>query len=77
MSKYWMVVADMRLRSAGIRFIQMAYVHDEIQYAIHKDDAERACKIITDSSLEAGERLGIKMPCHSEAMIGKNWQDTH
>lgn len=76
-SKYWMLVADMRLKQAGIRFKQMAYVHDEVQYAIHKDDAERACKIITDASLEAGERLGINMPIHSEAMIGKNWWDTH
>lgn len=76
-SKYWMLVADMRLKQAGIRFIQMAYVHDEVQYAVHKDDAERACKIITDASLEAGDRLGIKMPIHSEAMIGSNWWDCH
>ena len=76
-SKYWMVVADMRLKEAGIRFKQMAYVHDEVQYAIHKDDAERACKIITDASLEAGDRLGIKMPIHSEADIGANWKDCH
>ena len=76
-SKYWMVVADARLRAEGIRFIQMAYVHDEVQYAVHKDDAERACKIITDASLEAGERLGIKMPVHSEADIGANWKDCH
>ncbi len=76
-SKYWMVVAHKRLNEAGIRFMQMAYVHDEVQYAIHKDDAEKACKIITDASLEAGERLGIKMPVHSEADIGANWKDCH
>ena len=76
-SKYWMLVADMRLKQAGIRYIQMAYVHDEVQYAVHKDDADRACKIITDASLEAGDRLGINMPIHSEAMIGKNWWDCH
>jgi DNA polymerase I-like protein with 3'-5' exonuclease and polymerase domains len=76
-SKYWMLVADMRLRATDIRYKQMAYVHDEVQYAVHKDDAERACKIITDASLEAGERLKIGMPIHSEAMIGKNWWDTH
>ena len=76
-SKYWMIMADLRLRQAGIRFKQMAYVHDEMQYAVHKDDAERACKIITDASLEAGERLGILMPIHSEAQIGKNWWETH
>ena len=76
-SKYWMIVADMRLRAEGIRFKQMAYVHDEVQYSVHKDDAERACKIITDASLEAGERLKIMMPIHSEAMIGNSWWDCH
>ncbi len=76
-SKYWMVVAARRLKEAGIRYMQMAYVHDEVQYAVHKDDAERACKIITDASLEAGDRLGIKMPIHSEADIGENWRDCH
>ena len=76
-SKYWMVVAARRLKEAGIRYKQMAYVHDEVQYAVHKDDAERACKIITDASLEAGDRLGIKMPIHSEANIGENWRDCH
>lgn len=76
-SKYWMLVADMRLKQENIRFYQMAYVHDEVQYAVHKDDAERACKIITDASLEAGDRLKIMMPIHSEAMIGSNWWDCH
>lgn len=76
-SKYWMVVADRRLKEAGIRFKQMAYVHDEIQYAIHGQCSERACKIITDASLEAGERLGILMPIHSEANVGSSWQETH
>lgn len=76
-SKYWMVIADKRLKEAGIRFLQMAYVHDEMQYAVHKDDVDKACKVITNASLEAGDVLKIKMPIHSEASVGSNWWETH
>lgn len=76
-SKYWMVIANLRLQHLGSKVFQMAYVHDELQYAAHKDVAEEVCKILEAASLEAGERLGIKMPVHSEACIGSNWQETH
>ena len=76
-SKYWMVVANARLKHLGNKVIQMAYVHDELQFAVHKDAADEVCKILEAASLEAGERLGIKMPIHSEACIGSNWQETH
>ena len=76
-SKYWMVVADLRLQHLGSKVFQMAYVHDELQFAAHKDVADEVCKILEAASLEAGERLGINMPIHSEACIGSNWQETH
>lgn len=76
-SKYWMVVANARLKHLGDKVLQMAYVHDELQFAAHKDVADEVCKILEAASLEAGERLGIKMPIHSEACIGSNWQETH
>lgn len=76
-SKYWMVVANARLAHLGKKVIQMAYVHDELQFAVHKSVAKDVCKILEASSLEAGQRLDINMPIHSEACIGSNWQETH
>ncbi len=76
-SKYWMVVANLRLQHLGSKVLQMAYVHDELQFAVHKDVAKEVCTILEAASLEAGERLGIKMPIHSEACIGSTWQETH
>lgn len=76
-SKYWMVVADIRVKAAGLRAFQMAYVHDELQWACHKDDAKQLCEILEAASLEAGDRLNILMPIHSEADIGSNWKDCH
>ncbi len=76
-SKYWMVVANLRLKAYKDKVLQMAYVHDELQFAVHKSVAKEVCKVLEEASLEAGERLGIKMPLHSEACIGLNWQETH
>jgi DNA polymerase-1 len=76
-SKYWMVVADLRVKAAGLRAFQMAYVHDELQWSCHKDDAKQLCEILEAASLEAGDRLNILMPIHSEANIGSNWKDCH
>jgi hypothetical protein len=78
-SKYWMIVSDKNLNARfGYNTVkQMAYVHDEMQYSCPKDIAEEAGEIIIASALEAGERLGIKMPCEAEYQIGASWADTH
>jgi DNA polymerase I-like protein with 3'-5' exonuclease and polymerase domains len=77
-SKYWMILADINLRkSFGNKVKQLAYVHDELQFSCPADIADAAGKIITDSAIEAGTRLGIKMPINAEFNVGKSWADTH
>jgi len=77
-SKYWMILADINLRkSFGNKVKQLAYVHDELQFSCPADIADAAGKIITDSAIEAGTRLGIKMPINAEFNVGNNWADTH
>lgn len=77
-SKYWMILADINLRKAfGTRVKQLAYVHDELQFSCPADIADAAGNIITNSAIEAGERLGIKMPINAEYNIGHSWADTH
>jgi DNA polymerase I-like protein with 3'-5' exonuclease and polymerase domains len=77
-SKYWMIVANTRLRQTfGEQVKQVAYVHDELQFSCPAGIAAQAGKIITDAAVEAGNRLGIKMPINAEFKIGKNWSETH
>ncbi len=78
-SKYWMIVAHKNLTERfGHNVVkQMAYVHDEMQYACPKDIADEAGKIVTDSAVEAGERLKIRMRIDAEYDIGQSWKDTH
>lgn len=77
-SKYWMIVANFRLRKAfGEQVKQVAYVHDELQFSCPANIADAAGKIITDAAIEAGNRLGIRMPINAEYKIGRNWSETH
>lgn len=77
-SKYWMILANINLRKKfGNRVKQLAYVHDELQFSCPSDIAEEAGKVITDSAIEAGKRLEIKMPINAEFKIGRNWSETH
>lgn len=77
-SKYWMILASRNLAKVfGNKVKQVAYVHDELQFSCPKEIADQAGKIITDSAIEAGVRLNIKMPINAEYKIGNNWSETH
>lgn len=78
-SKYWMIVANNRLRDRfGSNVVkQLAYVHDELQFSCPAKFADEAGKIITDAAIEAGKRLSILMPINAEYKIGNNWSQTH
>ena len=78
-SKYWMIVAHKNLTARfGENVVkQMAYVHDEMQYACPAEFAEEAGKIVCDAAVEAGERLNINMRVDAEYQIGTSWKDTH
>jgi DNA polymerase I-like protein with 3'-5' exonuclease and polymerase domains len=78
-SKYWMILACRNLtkRYGANKVKQVAYVHDELQFSCPPDIADEAGRIITDSAIEAGKRLGIKMPINAEFKVGRNWSETH
>jgi DNA polymerase I-like protein with 3'-5' exonuclease and polymerase domains len=77
-SKYWMILAHRNLaKKFGSRVKQLAYVHDELQFSCPADIADAAGKIITDSAIEAGTRLGINMAINAEYKVGTSWAETH
>ena len=76
-SKKWCIIANERVKAAGLRAHQLGFIHDEIQFECHPDDAEQLCEILTSSSIIAGEELGMRIPIDSEAQIGKNWSECH
>ena len=78
-SKYRMIVANKNLEARFGKNVvqQMAYVHDELQFACPADIAQEAGEIVIAAAQEAGARLKINMQIDAEFDIGQSWKDTH
>jgi len=76
-SKMWMLVAHQDLRQSKLRVRQMAYIHDELQYAALREQAEGVGEIVKKAAATAGERLNMKIPIDADYVIGNSWADTH
>lgn len=80
-AKQWFIASHENLEKAG--FIEdkdyafLLPIHDEGQWDVSPDKAEQVGKIIQQSSLDAGDYFGIKIPTRSEYSIGKTWSETH
>jgi DNA polymerase I-like protein with 3'-5' exonuclease and polymerase domains len=55
----------------------MAYIHDELQYAALREQAEGVGEIVKKAAATAGERLNMKIPIDADYVIGNSWADTH
>jgi len=61
--------------TVGVKFL--ATVHDEWQLECSPEVAEAVGKAGVESIIDAGVRLGVKMPLDGEYKIGNNWSETH
>lgn len=66
-----------RLRTMGIPFRLVNFVHDEWQTEVSKDVADTVGKIQADSIRQAGEDLQLKCPMAGSINIGKTWAESH
>lgn len=77
-SKMWMLKANQAICQAfGKQVIQMAYIHDELQYAVPKDIGNEVGALILQAALDAGTELALKIPIEASYVIGTSWADTH
>lgn len=76
-SKWWAIIANDRVKAAGLRAWQIGFIHDEMQWECHPEDVAALSKILEDASISAGEHLNIRMPIEAEASHGANWSDCH
>lgn len=75
--KHWLVEIDKLKKENNIRAGLVASIHDEYQFEVHKNDAERFGEL-TKSAMKNVERiLKIKCPLASEYKVGLNWAKTH
>lgn len=76
-SKAWCIEVDRQVREAGLRAWQIGFVHDEIQYEAHPDDAEALAQLMEQAAVKCGEDLGMAIRIDAEAKIGGNWSEVH
>jgi len=80
-SKVWYNVCYDELIKAGLIYGRdwtfLAHVHDEIQFAVLEQHAERVGKIAVRSAALAGEALGFRIGIDAEYKIGDNWAECH
>jgi DNA polymerase I-like protein with 3'-5' exonuclease and polymerase domains len=76
-SKWWCLIGTRNVRAAGLRANQIGFIHDEVQWECHPDDAAALGKILEDAAVAAGEYLNIRMPINAEHSVGNNWADCH
>lgn len=79
--KRWVVTFHQLLRehgfTDGIDYMQVAFVHDEIQVLVKENYADKIGEICIKAIKSAGEYYGIRIPLDGEYKFGSNWADTH
>jgi DNA polymerase-1 len=80
-SKVWYNVCYDELIKAGLIYGRdwtfLAHVHDEIQFAVLEQHAERVGELAVRSAALAGEALGFRIGIDAEYKIGDNWAECH
>lgn len=73
--KYFLVEVDKRLENFDAHFV--GNIHDEVQLEVKEEQAEEVAKILTQTFIDVGEAIGMRIKMEGEAKIGNNWKETH
>ena len=76
-TKTWLCEAYKRLEEAGIDFIPLAYIHDEVQLSVLPEHAEKASQILVKTMQDITDVIGFRCQLDAEAQIGSNWSEVH
>jgi len=80
LSKMWVITFHEDMESKGYTdkdYVQIAYIHDELQILAKKDIAEDVGKIAVEAISRAGEKFNLPVRVTGEFKIGENWAETH
>ena len=75
--KEWLCHITNYINEKGLDAKAVANVHDEVQFEVHKKDAEELCIISRRSIKDTAQSLNVRCPLDSDAKIGLNWAETH
>ena len=81
LSKRWCLVGQQLLDDAGLTYdrdyTRCAYVHDEQQFSVLPQEAERVRDLIIKAAPMAGDYYNFRVPITAAGDIGQSWADTH
>ena len=63
-----------RFESEGLKSKMILQVHDELNFNVHKDEAERVQQIVLE---EMEQALPLRIPLLADFGIGSNWLEAH
>ena len=75
--KQWSICMDRAIEKEHLRAKLVNTIHDELQFEVHQQDAERVAELAQSSIREAGHLLKLRVQMDAEAKIGFSWADTH
>ena len=75
--KEWLCHITNYVKIKGLDAKPVANIHDEVQFEVHKKDAEEFCTISKQAMKDTEESLNVRCPLDSESKIGMNWSETH
>jgi len=75
--KYALVLAHKKLKEEGLDAILVAVVHDESQWDVKTEHAERLGQLVVECMEEAGRVFKSNIPITGEYKIGDNWAESH
>ena len=76
-SKQWLVQLTKNLKSRGIPYRMVAWVHDEVQIETPMEYGDRVGEVVVHSAKEAGEILKFRCPVGAEYGVAENWAGSH
>ena len=79
--KYWMVEVHKQLKQAGFRdgidYIQMAYIHDELDFRVREGLEHDIGQIISNSMKSVKTQLNLNVDLTAEYQCGLSWYECH
>ena len=75
--KEWLIQIMKEINNQNIKALPVANIHDEIQFEVGKENAEKLGEITKTCMKRVEENLGLDCPLDSEYKIGTTWAMTH
>jgi DNA polymerase I-like protein with 3'-5' exonuclease and polymerase domains len=76
-AKQWMVDVNVAIKQQGIRAHQLGFIHDELVFECHSDDAEKLAELAKRLANEVRDVVGFRCRIDAEAKIGADWSEVH